>query len=71
VANSRSRDTGADGAASNGERRNAALVPPALWRPPTAANDNKAPLVLMLRRLAFVVTAATAVGWLFWAGILR
>jgi hypothetical protein len=41
------------------------------WRIPPAANDNKAPLRLKLRRLVFLATAAAAVGWLFWAGILR
>ena len=37
----------------------------------SAANDNKAPLRLKLRRLVVLVTAAAAIGWLFWAGMLR
>jgi hypothetical protein len=43
---------------------------PAL-RPPLAANDNKVPLLLKLRRLVFYAMAALAVGWLFWVGLLR
>jgi len=38
---------------------------------PLAANDNKAPLLLKLRRLALFAMAALAIGWLFWVGLLR
>ena len=38
---------------------------------PLAANDNKAPLLLKLRRLVFGAMAALAVTWLFWVGLLR
>jgi hypothetical protein len=40
-------------------------------RPPLAANDNKVPLLLKLRRLVIYAKAALAVGWLFWVGLLR
>jgi hypothetical protein len=70
VANRRPRDTGASGAAES-EPSRSAVIPPAAWRLRTAVNDNKAPLLLRLRRLAFFVTAAAAFGWLFWAGVLR
>jgi hypothetical protein len=71
VANRRTRDTGAFGAPHEGEPRIRALVRPAAWRVPPAINDNKAPLLERLRRLVFLVTAAAAVGWLFWVGVLR
>jgi hypothetical protein len=38
---------------------------------PPAANDNKAPLLLKLRRLVFGTVAALTVTWLFWVGLLR
>jgi hypothetical protein len=38
---------------------------------PLAANDNKAPLLLRLRRIVLFATAALAIGWLFWVGLLR
>ncbi len=73
MASRRPRDTGPDGAPPDGERPIRALVGPAAWRVPAAANDNKAPLVERLRRVIFLVTAAAAaaVGWLFWVGVLR
>jgi hypothetical protein len=71
VASRRSRSAGAVGAAANGPNRASVLVAAALWRLPAAANDNKAPLRLKLRRLVFLATAAAAIGWLFWAGLLR
>jgi len=40
-------------------------------RPPLAANDNKVPLLLKLRRLVLYAMTALAVGWLFWVGLLR
>ena len=71
MASRRPYNTGALGAASDALTRVSVAVPATLWRVPSAANDNKAPLRLMLRRLVFLVTAAVAIGWLFWAGILR
>jgi hypothetical protein len=71
VASRRSRNDGALGAASDSLNRASAVFPATLWRVPTPANDNKAPLRLKLRRLVFLVTAAAAIGWLFWAGFLR
>ena len=62
---------GAVGAASEGPNRASSVVAATLWRLPSAANDNKAPLRLKLRRLVLLVTAAAAIGWLFWAGVLR
>ena len=47
------------------------LVASPTLRPPLAANDNKMPLLLKLRRLVFYAMAALAVGWLFWVGLLR
>jgi hypothetical protein len=38
---------------------------------PQAANDNKAPLLLKLRRLVLFAMAALAIGWLFWVGLQR
>lgn len=38
---------------------------------PLAANDNKAPLLLKLRRLIFGAVAALTITWLFWVGLLR
>ena len=38
---------------------------------PLAANDNKAPLLLKLRRLVLFAMAALAIAWLFWVGLLR
>ncbi|MBV9524110.1 MAG: hypothetical protein JO010_15015 [Alphaproteobacteria bacterium] len=38
---------------------------------PLAANDNKAPLYLRLRRLVLLVSTGLAIGWLFWVGFLR
>jgi hypothetical protein len=71
VASRRTRDSGAFGAPQGGEPRIAALVRPTAWRVPAAVNDNKAPLLERLRRLVFLATAAAAVGWLFWVGVLR
>jgi hypothetical protein len=71
VASRRPRNDGAIGAVANGPNRASSFVAAALWRLPAAANDNKAPLRLKLRRLVFLVTAAAAIGWLFWAGLLR
>jgi hypothetical protein len=48
-----------------------AIVSSLAFDPPLAANDNKAPLLFKLRRLVFVTTAAFAMGWLFWVGLLR
>jgi hypothetical protein len=47
------------------------LVNSLALRLPLAANDNKAPLLLRLRRLALFAMAALAIGWLFWVGLLR
>jgi hypothetical protein len=71
VANRRTRNDGAFGVASDGPGLASPVAPATLWRIPVAANDNKAPLRLKLRRLVFLATAAAAIGWLFWAGILR
>jgi hypothetical protein len=71
VASRRSRNDGALGATSDGLSRASAVAPATLWRVPSPANDNKAPLRLKLQRLVFLVTAAAAIAWLFWAGILR
>jgi hypothetical protein len=49
----------------------AALVGKLAFHVPHAANDNKAPFLLRLRRLVFLATAGLAVGWLFWVGLLR
>jgi hypothetical protein len=71
VASRRFRNTGAIGAASEGPNRASSVASATLWRVPSPANDNKAPLRLKLRRLVLLVTAAAAIGWLFWAGMLR
>jgi hypothetical protein len=39
--------------------------------PTLAANDNKAPLLLKVRRLILIAMAALAMAWLFWVGLLR
>jgi hypothetical protein len=39
--------------------------------PTRAANDNKAPLLLKVRRLILITMAALAMAWLFWVGLLR
>ena len=70
MANRRPRDAGAASAADS-ETPRSPVIPPAAWRLRIAVNDNKAPLLLRLRRLAFCVSAAAAFGWLFWAGVLR
>ena len=71
MASRQRHDSGATGASREGERPVAALVGLTAWRPLSAANDNKAPLLERLRRLVFLATAAAAVGWLFWIGVLR
>lgn len=71
MASRRSHNIGAFGAASEGQGRASVLAPPAMWRVPAAANDNKAPLLLKLRRLVFFIMTAAAVFWLFWVGFLR
>jgi hypothetical protein len=71
VASRRSRNDGAFGVAAEKPLRASPVVPVRLWRVPPAANDNKAPLRLKLRRLVFLATAAAAIGWLFWVGVLR
>lgn len=47
------------------------LVDSLTLRLPLAANDNKAPLLLRLRRVVLFAMAALAIGWLFWVGLLR
>ena len=47
------------------------LVNSLVLRLPLAANDNKMPLPLRLRRLVPPAMAALAIGWLFWVGLLR
>jgi hypothetical protein len=71
VASRRSHNDGAFGIPADAPTRAAPVAPVTFWRIPNAANDNKAPLRLKLRRLVFLATAAAAIGWLFWAGILR
>ena len=71
MANRRTRDTGAFGTPHEGERPVSPFVRVAARRIPAAANDNNAPLLERLRRLVFLMTAAAAVGWLFWVGVLR
>jgi hypothetical protein len=47
------------------------LVSSLALRLPLAANDNKAPLLLKVRRVILFAIAALAIGWLFWVGLLR
>jgi hypothetical protein len=47
------------------------LVNSLALRLPLAANDNKAPLLLRVRRIMLFAMAALAIGWLFWVGLLR
>jgi hypothetical protein len=58
-------------AGAESEHSSRVLVAPFLIAAPLAANDNKAPLLTKLRRLAFLTVAALAAAWVFWVGLLR
>jgi hypothetical protein len=60
------RGRGAEDAGSVPGVGNSVSLDPAL-----AANDNKAPLLLKVRRLILITMAALAMAWLFWVGLLR
>jgi hypothetical protein len=70
VASRRPRDPRTAGLPAPAAPPIAALLRPAAALHP-AANDNKAPLPVRLRRLLFLLIAAAATGWMFWAGLLR
>ena len=70
MASRQPRDPRAAGQPAAPARPLEALLHPAAALHP-AANDNKAPLPVRLRRLLFVLTAAAVTGWMFWAGLLR
>jgi hypothetical protein len=71
VASRRRHDLGAHGGASDGEQRNPPLLPMSARAVPLAANDNRAPLLVRLQRLAILSLGGAALGWLFWVGLLR
>ncbi len=71
VANQPSHRSGAPGSGAEHAGGSPARIAAPAAHPPLAANDNKAPLLLKLRRLIFLTVAALAVAWLFWVGLLR
>jgi|1185.fasta_scaffold427475_2 hypothetical protein len=71
VASRRSYRSGTRGGGAERADGMRAMVNPPASRVLPAANDNKAPLLLRLRRLVLYVMASLAIGWLFWVGLLR
>jgi hypothetical protein len=71
VASRRSYHTGTRGGGAERAGGLPVLINAPAFRPPLAANDNKVPLLLKLRRLVLYAMTALAVGWLFWVGLLR
>ncbi|HZS83724.1 MAG TPA: hypothetical protein VFA50_12690 [Stellaceae bacterium] len=71
MASERRRNTGAAAELRRACCDGVSLVHPAALRVPGPANDNAAPLLLKLRRRVLIATGGIAIGWLFWAGLLR
>jgi hypothetical protein len=71
VASRRSHHAGARGGGADHAGSLPSMVTSLALDPALAANDNQAPPLFKLRRLIFVTTAALAMGWLFWVGLLR